>query len=178
MGSHFNKSSNLPHFELFCAFKLDSPNLDQKCKTSLGDLSFNGLIGLDRSNLITFQNPVYLHRFFVVLKCAKRSLLNCSTLISVCTLTGSRYGPCHSLVWWDHRVQPLVDLAIGTGLYKLLSVFANLYIPHMPKFHKQTFGISRTIKTPSICIHFVWPPKWDGHWKAPTSFASEVQVAR
>ena len=33
-----------------------------------------------------------------------------------------------------------IDLAIGTGFYKLLSVFAKLYPPHMPQFYMPTIG--------------------------------------
>ena len=37
-----------------------------------------------------------------------------------------------------------VDSAIGTGFYKLLSVFANLYTPHMSQFYMPTFGNHRS----------------------------------
>ena len=47
-------------------FKLESPNLGQKCKPfRLRSLLFLGLVESFRSNLTSFQNPVYLHRFCV-----------------------------------------------------------------------------------------------------------------
>ena len=40
-------------------------------------------------------------------------------------------------------VQPAVDSTIVTGFYKLLSGFAKLYTPHMPKCYMPTFGNCR-----------------------------------
>ena len=64
-------------------FKLGSPNWGQGCKISwLISLLFWGLIRLDRSNLTSFKNPVYLHRFCVFkifLGHKKQSLMHCST---------------------------------------------------------------------------------------------------
>ena len=61
----------------FCphTFQLESSNLDKKVRTLIDKIKWPGslLFGGDwhwpsRSNLTSFQNPVYLHRFFV-LKC-------------------------------------------------------------------------------------------------------------
>ena len=65
------QSQNVPHFELVCTithrlFKLGPLNLNQRCKIPwLRSLKFWFFIGLDRSNLTKFQNPVYLHCFWV-----------------------------------------------------------------------------------------------------------------
>ena len=65
------RSQNLPHFELVRAithhpFKLGPPDLDQMFKIPwIRSLLFWGLIEFDMSNLTSFQNPVYLHRFCV-----------------------------------------------------------------------------------------------------------------
>ena len=70
--SNFNfKAKIYPHFELVRVithhlFKLESPNVGQRCKIPwLRSLWFLRLIGLDRSNLTLFKNPIYLHRFCV-----------------------------------------------------------------------------------------------------------------
>ena len=52
-----------------------------------------------------------------------------------------------------------VDSAIGTGFYKLLSVFAKLYTPHMPQFYMPTFGNHRNnSKTAPISLYLVRRP--------------------
>ena len=62
------------------------------------------------------------------------------------TIAGFRFKspPYHYVpVWLESRVtrvQSAVHSVIGTGFYKLLSVFAKLYTPHMPKFHIPTIG--------------------------------------
>ena len=43
--------------------------------------------------------------------------------------------------WWDHWTSMSRRLDdFGTGFYKLLSVFANLYTLHMTQFYMPTFG--------------------------------------
>ena len=59
------------------------------------------------------------------------------------TRTGLRHGPWHSLVLclgWTTGDQWVVDSAIGTGFYKLLSVFAKSCPPHMPQYYMKTIG--------------------------------------
>ena len=60
-----------------------------------------------------------------------------------CTRTRLCHGPWYSLVLYlggTIRDQWAVASAIGTGFYKLLSVFAKLYPPHMPQFYMPTIG--------------------------------------
>ena len=54
------------------------------------------------------------------------------------------------------------DSAIGTGFYNLLSVFANLYTPHMTQFYIPTFVNHRSnSKTAPISLYFVRLPLWN-----------------
>ena len=65
--------------------------------------------------------------------------------IPTCTPTGSRHGPWNScMFWWEHQSSASLDSAIGTGFYKLLSVFDILYTPYMPKFICQHSAIIET----------------------------------
>ena len=149
-------------------FKLESPNWDQRCKIPwLRSISFWGLIEFDRSNLTQFKKKTLFALLFVSLKylwdMQKQSLLNCSTFhmapqmpIPLCTLKGSVHGPWTCLGYWDPRA---VDSVICTGFYKLLSVFANVYTPHMPTFYMPTFGNCRNkSKTAFICLYFPQHP--------------------
>ena len=66
--------------------------------------------------------------------------------IPIFAWTGSRRGPWNSLVLYlGGTIWTLwaVDSAISTGFYKLLSVFANLYTPHMTQFYMPTFDNHR-----------------------------------
>ena len=60
--------------------------------------------------------------------------------------------------WWDHR-SSMSYSAIGIGFYKLLSVFANSYTPHMTQFYMPTFGNHRNnSKTAPISLYLVRYP--------------------
>ena len=64
----------------------------------------------------------------------------------ISTWTGSHRGPRNSLLLFlggTVGAQWAFDSAIGTGFYKLLSVFANLYTPHMTQFYMPTFCDNR-----------------------------------
>ena len=80
--------------------------------------------------------------------------------ILLCTWRGSRRGPWSSLVLYlDVTIgaQWAVDSAIGTGFYKLLSVFANLYPPHMPQFDMPTIGNHRNNSKIAPISHYLVP---------------------
>ena len=97
------------------------------------------------SNLTSFQNSVYLHRLCVFEIFVRRAKMEFVELFHIA------HGAAHILIhfihadmvvpWtvkqssskssWDHRVLPAPDSAIGSGFYKLLSVFAKLYAPHI-----------------------------------------------
>ena len=88
----------------------------------------------------------------------KRSLLNCSTshmvphtfwflYLFICTPTGSCHGPWNrqgTYLYETIGVLPALDSAIGSGFYKLLSVFAQSYSPHIPMFYITTSAITET----------------------------------
>ena len=86
--------------------------------------------------------------------------------ITLCTRTVSHHGPWNSLVLYPGGtigVQWAVDSAIGTEFYKLLSVLAKLYTPHMPLFYMPTFG-NHTNNSKTVPInHYLLPP----HWESP-----------
>ena len=78
------------------------------------------------------------------------------------TIAGFRFKslPYHYVPGWlESRVTgvpSVVDSAIDTGFYKLLSVFANLYTLHMPTFHIPTVSNCRNnSKTVPISLCFV-----------------------
>ena len=50
-----------------------------------------------------------------------------------------------------------VDSAIGTGFYKLLSVFAKLYPPHMPQIYMPTIGNHRKNSKIAPISHYLVP---------------------
>ena len=51
---------------------------------------------------------------------------------------------------------PVLDSAIGNGFLMFLLAFAELYIPHMPKFCMPTFGnVRNNTKTACICLYRV-----------------------
>ena len=50
-----------------------------------------------------------------------------------------------------------VDSAIGTGFYKLLSVFAKLYPPHMPQFYMPTIGNHQNNSKIAPISHYLVP---------------------
>ena len=57
--------------------------------------------------------------------------------------------------WWDHWSSASFESEIGTGFYNLLSGFAILCTPHIPKFHMATFGNAQSNnKTTSISLYF------------------------
>ena len=70
--------------------------------------------------------------------------------------------PWNSLVLYPDGTigaQWAIDSAIGTGFYKLLSVFARLYTPHMQQFYMATFTNHRNnSKTAPISLYLVWYP--------------------
>ena len=71
----------------------------------------------------------------------------------------SQWTDKHSTVisWWDHWSSANIDSAIGTGFYKLLSVFALLYTLLMSKLYVPTFVNHRNnSKTASVSLYFVW----------------------
>ena len=76
----------------------------------------------------------------------------------ICTWTGWRHGPWNSLVTnllQTIGVLPDIDSAIGSGFYKLLSVFAKLYVPHIPIFYITISTITKTtVKQCSFA--FIW----------------------
>ena len=53
--------------------------------------------------------------------------------------------------------QWVVDSAIGTGFYKLLSVFAKSYPPHMPQFYMPTIGNHRNNSKIAPISHYLVP---------------------
>ena len=80
----------------------------------------------------------------------------------LCTWTGSRHRPWNSIVYILVRSLQFShpNSAIGTGFYKLLSVFALLYTPHMSKFYIPTFGSHRNNSgTVPISLYFVPGPQ-------------------
>ena len=120
-----------------------------------------------RSNFTLLKNSVYLHRFcifeifvrHVCLTVPHPTWLRTDCLTTTCPPTGQRRRlwnclPCIS--WGDHLSSASLDSAIGTQIYKLLSVFNILYTPHMPKFYMPTFGNRRNnSKTAPISHYFV-----------------------
>ena len=80
--------------------------------------------------------------------------------ILLCTLKGSRRGPWNSVVLYlsvTIGAQWAVDSAIGTGFYKLLSVFAKLYPPHMPQFYMPTIGNHQNNSKIAPISHYLVP---------------------
>ena len=73
--------------------------------------------------------------------------------------TGSRHRPWNSLTLYLSEtigVTASLDSAIGTGFYKLLSVFAILYTLRMSKFHMPTLINHRNnSKRAPISLYFV-----------------------
>ena len=142
------------------AFQLESPDLDEKMQNIFAPYCF----GADwawpsMSNLTSFYNSVYLHRFCVFeifVRRAKTEFVElfphrkwCRTHSDsfICTPTGSCHRP------WNRQrtylcetigVLPALDSAIGSGFYKLLSVFAKSYSPHIPIFYITTSAITET----------------------------------
>ena len=58
--------------------------------------------------------------------------------------------------WWDHWSSTSLDSAVGTGFYKLLSLFAILYTLRMLKFYVLTLINHRNNgKTTPISLYFV-----------------------
>ena len=179
-------------------FQLESSNLDQKIQQIL--LKVPIVFSVDwpwpsRSNLTSFQNYVYLHRFCILkylwdlhkngifLNCCPAQMIphicvyTDSNILadmvlprtgkqSSCIFGETNAGSCfksppyHYVPGWLERrvtcVQSAVDSAIDTGFYKLLSVFAKLYTPHMPKLHVPTIGNCQdNSKTAPISLYFV-----------------------
>ena len=80
--------------------------------------------------------------------------------ILLCMWKGSRRGPWNSLVLYlcvTIGAQWAVDSAIGTGFYKLLSVFAKLYPPHMPQFYMPTICNHRNNSKIAPISHYLVP---------------------
>ena len=138
------------------------------------------------SNLIKFQNPVDLHRFcvFEILVRPqkngwKRSLFHilngCAQIFSP---TGSCNGPWNSRVVslvWPLLVSQSSSRRLAMAFLMLLSAFAKLYIPHMPKFCMPTFGNGRNnTKTACICLYRVLFPTCIG--KPGAIFSAHVNI--
>ena len=123
-------------------FQLESHDLDEKMQNIL--LKVPIVLGADlawpfMSNLTSFQNSVYLHRFCVFEIFVRRAKTEFVELFHIahgaahidsfiCTPTGSCHGPWNSLVrnlCETIGILPAFDSEIGSGFYKLLSVFAN-----------------------------------------------------
>ena len=91
--------------------------------------------------------------------------------ILICTWTGSPRGMWNSLVLYlggTIGAQWAVDSAIGTGFYKLLSGFANLYTPHMTQSYRPTIGNHRN-NSKRAPISLIW---FDFHCVASGSVGS------
>ena len=82
--------------------------------------------------------------------------------ILICMWTGSHSWPwnnLHLFLGGTIGAQWAVDSAIGTGLYKLLSVLAKLYSPHMMQFYMRTLCNHRNnSKTAPISLYLVRYP--------------------
>ena len=80
----------------------------------------------------------------------------------LCTWTGSHHGPWNTLVLYLGEtigVQPTSIRRLTQDFYKLLSVFAMLHTPHMPKLCMPTFGNRRNnSKTAPISLYCVRLP--------------------
>ena len=144
-------------------FQLESPDLDEKMQNIL--LKVPIVLGAvwawpSMSNLTSFKYSVYLHRFCVFeifVRLAKNGV--CWTIPHptwrrthsdsfICTRTRSCHGPWNSLetnLRETIGVLPALESAIGSGFYKLLSVFAKLYAPHIPIFYITILAIIETI---------------------------------
>ena len=150
-------------------FQLESPDLDEKMQNIL--LKVPIVLGAD------WAWPSMSN--FILRLCLFASLLRlwniCETCKSgvcwtiphrtwrrthsdsfICTPTGSYHGPWNSLVTNLCETigdLPAFDSAIGSGFYKLLSVFAKLYAPHIPIFYITTSAITETtVKQRSFAI--------------------------
>ena len=124
-----------------------------------------------RSNLTVFKNYVYLHRFCISEIFVRRDCwtlphptwLRTHSLIPTCTLSGWCHGPWNSLVVYlgeTTGVSASLDSEIGTGFYKLLSVFDISYTPHMPESYMQTL-VNRQNNSKTVSIYFVRIPTGD-----------------
>ena len=72
----------------------------------------------------------------------------------------SRRGLWNSLILYlgvTIGAQWAIDSAIGTGFYKLLSVFAKLYPSHMPQFYIPTIGNHRNNSKIAPISHYLVP---------------------
>ena len=169
-------------------FKSVLPNLDQKRHLSTVKVPVDFLLNLIFSFIFNLKAVVstklcVFYSFCVGLYIFSETIANeCSTFhmaphiyiiyirILMCTRTGSRHGPWNSLVLYlggTIGAQWAVDSAIGTGFYKLLSVFAKLYTPHMPQFYMPTFGNHRNNnKIAPISLYLVRLPL-GVHWESP-----------
>ena len=124
-------------------YQLESPDLDRKMQNIL--LKVPIVLGADwawfsRSNLDSFYNSVYLHRFCIFeifVRLTKTEFVELfhipheSTHANyyICTPTESYHGPWSSLVLYlceTITVLPALHSAIGSGFYKLLTAFAKL----------------------------------------------------
>ena len=111
------------------------------------------------SNLTSFYNSVYLHRFCVFEIFVRRATTDFVELFHIA------HGATHILIpLYTHRqgratdreivyeyffcetigVLPALDSAIGSRFYKLLSVFAKSYSPHIPIFYITTSAFTET----------------------------------
>ena len=151
-------------------------NLDQKCILALlRSLLILGLTDLDLqfhclsqtcAFLPNFASLIHLLRFVYIKSDHHQWMLHipqgtAHIWILICTWTGSRRGPWNSLVLYLGGTIGAVDSTIGTGFYKLLSVFANLYTPRMTQSYMPTFGTHRNNnKTAPISV--IW---FDFHWE-------------
>ena len=120
------------------------------------------------SNLTSFQNYVYLHRFCVFKIFVRRAKTEFVELFHIAhgaahilfpiyaRQTGSCHGPWNSLVTnlcETIGVLPAFHSAIGRGFYKLVSDFVKLYAPHIPIFYITTSAITETtVKQPSFAF--------------------------
>ena len=79
-----------------------------------------------------------------------------------------------SILYLDVTIgaQWAVDSAIGTGFYKLLSVFAKLYPPHMPQFYMPTIGNHRNNSKITPISHYLVPTSTGPAGKALALVAS------
>ena len=134
--------------------KLEPPNFDQRCISKFQPRMHHSTIkvpidfGLDWPwcslsfffFLFCFNIRLIIHlRWFVYIQWDQsvQHMRHGTAHIRflICTSTGSHHGPGNSLVLHiggTLGVQWAVDSTIGTGFYKLLSVPAKLYTPHMP----------------------------------------------
>ena len=128
-------------------------------------------VRLSMSNLTSFLNSVYLHGFCIFEIFVKRAKTEFVELFHIahaachthsdsfiCTPTGSCHGPWNSLLIClceTIAVLPALDSVIGSGFYKLLSVFTKLYSSHMQIFYITTSAVTETtVKQRSFAFIF------------------------